>query len=375
MKIAMCCPVSNTGNYGGMESGPVGLLNELIGHSDVEIVLITTTSKKTETLDFANTIESHLIYNYQLPLIISANTIIPLRVKQLIQEIRPDIVHAHGTAPLYGYPAIKSGFPNIVTIGGMVSEEAKLWGGIMGNIRKNIYTEKEKQVINNADLLVSLTPYVQQTVMKTNSRKSIVIPYGVDGSFFDIPNLEVENRLLYVGGIEPRKGLLDLLNALPIIKNSVPEIDLHVVGGVRNMEYYNKCIKFIQDNKLQDNVTFRGKLDHDKLQQEYAECSVFTFPSIEESQGIVLLEAMAAGKPIVTVNRSAMPYLVEDGFTGYLVEYQDYNSMSRRIVDLIEDKSLRDEVRSNGIRNATLYSMSNIAQSYLKAYESIIMRA
>ena len=141
------------------------------------------------------------------------------------------------------------------------------------------------------------------------------------------------------------------------------------------MEYYNKCIKFIQDNKLQDNVTLRGKLDHDKLQQEYAECSVFTFPSIEESQGIVLLEAMAAGKPIVTVNRSAMPYLIEDGFTGYLVEYQDYNSMSRRIVDLIEDKSLRDEMRSNGIRNATLYSMSNIAQSYLKAYESIIMRA
>lgn len=372
MKIAMCCPTSDTGNYGGIESGTMGLINELIGYDDIEVVLITTTSNKDKTVGLAEKIETHLIYNHQLPFIIGANTFIPLKVKQLVQEIHPDIVHAHGTAPLYGYPAVKCGFPSIVTIGGIVFEEAKLWEGLLGNIRKNVYTTKELEVLNNADVVVSLTKYVQQKIMNICSKKTIVIPYGVDESFFNIPNLECENRLLYVGGIEPRKGLLDLLKALTLVKVTIPDIDLHVVGSVRNMEYYNRCIKFMHENNLQSNVTFRGKLDPENLRREYAECSVFTFPSIEESQGIVLLEAMAAGKPIVTINRSAMPYIVVDGSTGYLIEYQDYNSMSQKIIALASDRKLRAKMSFNGVQNAMQYSASNVARSYLRAYENLI---
>ena len=110
-------------------------------------------------------------------------------------------------------------------------------------------------------------------------------------SFFLIDKNEVSNRILFVGGIEERKGLHVLIDAIAIVKKVIPDIKLHIVGGVRKASYYRSLSTQIVNLDLQESIIFRGHLSDSELMQEYSESTVLVLPSKEESLGVVLLEA------------------------------------------------------------------------------------
>ena len=102
--------------------------------------------------------------------------------------MKPDLIHAHMTAPLYGYPALKSGYPAIITVHGIVSEESKTWKGVLGFIKRIMFLPMENHVFKNAKILTVVSPYVKKKIRKRCDVNIHVIPNGVQRDFFEIKN-------------------------------------------------------------------------------------------------------------------------------------------------------------------------------------------
>jgi len=273
-----------------------------------------------------------------------------------------------------GYYALKSGFPNIVTVHGIAKEEydPKIRSELLDTIRRGVVVPMENYVFEHAKILTVVSPYVKEKIEPFCNGKIQVIPNGIRDEFFNIENNEVDNRLLFVGGIEPRKGLLNLLKAVKIIREKIPGVRLYIVGSVRKQKYYNSLIDYVKKNKLNENIIFKGELSDEEIKKEFSECSVFVFPSKEESFGIVLAEAEACGKPVVASNIGGIPYVVDDNKTGFLVEYDDVDMFAEKILILLSDKNLRDKMGKLGKEKAKQFLNKDIAKKYYKLYKTVI---
>lgn len=367
--IAAQFPLDINNIQGGVESCIVGIIKEFKSIKGLELHVITLSNKiRTPEELLINGVTIHYIPSPKLPQLITALTIDQYRIRKEIDKIKPDLVNAHMTAPLYGYPALKSDYPTVITVHGIVSEESKSWNGFVGFVKKILYVPMEKYVLANANYITTVSPYVVQKIEDNCKSNIYVIPNGISCDRFEVENMEIENRLLFVGGIEPRKSLLNLFKAIHLIKDDYPNLQLHIVGNIRKKEYYKDLFKYVVDNNLSKQIYFKGSLSHEDLVREYSECSVFVFPSKEESQGIVLLEAMAAGKPVVATNVGGIPYVLDDGITGLLAEHGNVEDLASNIQKLLNNKDLRSTFGHNGKKKAKSFLNKRISEKYCEIY-------
>ncbi len=365
-------PLNHEKISGGVETCIIGLVNELKKYSDVELHVIATQIMWRDITKIVDNVTIHYLASPPLPRFVTINTIDRYWVIKKIKEINPDIVHGHMS--ICGYYALKSGFPNIVTVHGIAKEEydPKIRSELLDTIRRGVVVPMENYVFEHAKILTVVSPYVKEKIEPFCNGKIQVIPNGIRDEFFNIENNEVDNRLLFVGGIEPRKGLLNLLKAVKIIREKIPGVRLYIVGSVRKQKYYNSLIDYVKKNKLNENIIFKGELSDEEIKKEFSECSVFVFPSKEESFGIVLAEAEACGKPVVASNIGGIPYVVDDNKTGFLVEYDDVDMFAEKILILLSDKNLRDKMGKLGKEKAKQFLNKDIAKKYYKLYKTVI---
>ena len=358
---------------GGVETCIIGLINELKKCSDIEIHVIAIHMMWKDITKIVDNVTIHYLASPQLPRFVTISTIDQYKTIKKIEELKPDVVHAHMSAGS-GNCALNSGFPNIITVHGIAKEEydPKIRHGLLNMIRRRVVVPMEQYVFENAKVLTVVSPYVKKKIEPFCKGEIHVIPNGVRDEFFEVENNEVENRLLFVGGIEPRKGLLNLLKAIKIIKKEIPDVRLHIVGRARKQGYYNSLIDYVKKNNLNENIIFRGELSDEEVKKEFSECSVFVFPSKEESFGIVLAEAEACREPIVASNIGGIPYVVDNNKTGFLVEYGDIDTFAEKILILLNDKNLRNKMGVAGREKANQFSNKDIAEKFYRLYETVI---
>ena len=152
-----------------------------------------------------------------------------------------------------------------------------------------------------------------------------------------------KGNLLYVGTIEERKGLMYLICALEIIlkKKSDFKFHLYIVGKVTEQSYYQDILRKIEEIGIKDKVSFLGRVSDEELNNCYKKAEIFVFPSLLEGYGIVLVEAMRNGLPIIAFNNSAIPYSITDGVNGLLVEDKDCHSYADKILEIYGNLSFR----------------------------------
>lgn len=204
-----------------------------------------------------------------------------------------------------------------------------------------------------------------------------VIPNGIDIERFG-PAIEpvhhyrdgVKN-ILFVGRFnESRKGLKYLLRALAIVRRSIPDVRLLVVGHGKRERYE----RIIQRHAI-ENVVFVGPVASHHLPAYYATCDVFCAPSTgRESFGMILLEAMASGKPVVASDISGYAAVVRDGIEGLLVEPKDPEALADALIRLLEDQSLRERLGAAGRQRAQEHSWPVVAGRILDVYERTLDR-
>ena len=152
-----------------------------------------------------------------------------------------------------------------------------------------------------------------------------------------------EGCFVYVGTVEPRKGLIYLIEALGIIKQQDPNkrFILNIVGEVVDQHYAQQLITRAEQLKIRDYVALRGRVSDEELEGYYQRAEIFTFPSLLEGYGIVLIEAFSKGVPVVCFDNSAMPYTVKDGVNGLLAENKNAQSLAEKIMLLSGNQPLR----------------------------------
>jgi glycosyltransferase involved in cell wall biosynthesis len=293
-------------------------------------------------------------------------------IRREIMKVRPDIIHVQGIGKYYSFPILKEcSNPVILTVHGIIHQESKSWRGLLGKYRGYVGRHLEKNMLNRAKYLIAVSPYVKRTIAPMTAGDISVIYNSLDEIFFSINKNEVPNRILFVGGIEERKGLHVLIDAIAAIKQTIPAIKLHIVGGIRKASYYNDLLNQIVNLGLQDSIVFKNHLSNSELMQEYSEAALFVLPSKEESLGVVLLEAMATGTPIVASNIGGIPDIIEDGQNGYLVNYGDSQAMASSIIKLLSDDKLRGEMGAKGKEMAKNYVPHKIAMEHLSLYKRV----
>lgn len=184
-----------------------------------------------------------------------------------------------------------------------------------------------------ADLHIAASTFSRSTIQFNgfSNDRIILAPYGVDGSVFKPKNKCFDGKLkvLFVGSINQRKGIYQILEAAKQLNGHGVEFTLVGSGRAQTPELYRPYEGY---------VTFKDWVSQDELSDLYGTSHVFVFPSMGEGFGLVLLEAMSAGLPIIASRNCAGPDLIEDGKNGFLIEAGSVDQLVEKIEWFIENK-------------------------------------
>jgi phosphatidylinositol alpha-mannosyltransferase len=202
-----------------------------------------------------------------------------------------------------------------------------------------------------------------------------IIPNGVDTHHYqpDGPlRTELKDdklNIFFVGRLEERKGVGDLIRACSIVKKDFPGFRLIIAGpGIRLRYYYQLLAKKL----VGDNVVFTNYVPFNELPKYYRTADIFCAPATGgESFGIVLLEAMASGTPIVATNIPGYASVLTHGQEGLLARPENPRSLADALLRLINDRQARLKMAENGLATAQKYSWENVSRSVMEYYSSL----
>ncbi|HNX29144.1 MAG TPA: glycosyltransferase family 4 protein [Syntrophomonadaceae bacterium] len=187
---------------------------------------------------------------------------------------------------------------------------------------------------------------------------------------FPIP---AENKiLLFVGRLTKEKNLEFLINAFKEVHEKRPHTTL-VITAQGPLESHLKKIALKLGLNLEQDIIFSGAVPYDTLIQVYYAADLFVFSSLTETQGLVLIEAMAAGLPVVAVRASGVQEMVDDGVDGILTEL-DINQLTEAICKVMDDENLYNYFKTNALLKAQALSSQNMALKQEAVYENLLSK-
>lgn len=250
----------------------------------------------------------------------------------------------------------------------------------------------ETEIIAWADRIIAATPAEHSQLMwlyRANRRKIEIVPPGVNTKrFYPISESDAKQKLgfednhkilLFVGRIEPLKAVDSIISALHVVKEQNPslmrQIRFAIVGGDpqdNNDVEMMHLQALTRESGLEDVVLFLGAKDQSSLPLYYAAATAVVMPSDYESFGMVALEAMAMGTPVIASNVGGLGYLVKDAQTGYLVPVREPNTIATCITKMVTDNECSTMMGQNASALAQEYAWSNIADRILTIFDDIL---
>jgi phosphatidylinositol alpha-mannosyltransferase len=294
---------------------------------------------------------------------------LPAQIGEILAQEKFDILHLHEPfAPMVCVSALlKSDSINVGTFHACHSKPRVYWLG------KPIF----RRWVTRLHGKIAVSKPALEYVSRHLPGEYCIIPNGIDTDHFCLDGSGREEfadgkiNILFVGRLERRKGLAYLLNACANIKRSFPNFRLIVVGPgtVLRLRYE----KLVEDMNLSDNVVFTGFVSSAELPSYYSSADIFCAPATGgESFGIVLLEAMACGKPVVATNIQGYASVLANGDEGLLVPPRDEESLADALLSLLHNKPLRLSMGNKGLVKAEKYSWQNITRQVVNYYKVLL---
>ena len=292
------------------------------------------------------------------------------KVRALLEREKFDIIHLHEPmAPIL--PLCVLEFSKSVNVGTFHACYARQH---LYRVTHPIIKRWQQRLHGN----IAVSPAARRYVNNTFPGDYEIIPNGIDYEHFasnvaPLPQYQDGKlNILFVGRLEKRKGLRYLLEAYGKLKWDQPDIRLIVVGpGNPDKESY----RIISSQNLQD-VEFVGRVSYEDLPRYYASADIFCSPATgAESFGIVLLEAMAAGKPVVASDIEGFRGIVTDGEQGLLVPKKDSDALAGALLLLCQDSELRQRLGGRGNRWAQDFRWELVASRVEDYYNTCLQAA
>jgi phosphatidylinositol alpha-mannosyltransferase len=370
VKIAMVSPYDFT--WPGGVTAHVAQLARELGRSGHEVQVLAPHSPSRESQDA----DLHVPLGRSVPLPsggsiarVSLSWWLYPKVRALLRKEQFDVIHLHEPmAPIL--PLCVLEFSDSVNVGTFHASYARQH---LYRITHPIIKRWQQRLHGN----IAVSPAARRYVNNAFPGDYEIIPNGIDFKHFSTdvaPMPQYQDgkiNILFVGRLEKRKGLRYLLEAYGKLKWDLPNIRLIVVGpGNPDKESY----RVMSSQNLQD-VEFVGLVSYDDLPRYYASADIFCSPATgAESFGIVLLEAMSAGKPVVASDIEGFRGVMTHGEQGLLVPKKDSNALAEALGMLARDPELRRKLGGNGNRLAKEYRWEVVA-GRVEAYYNTCLKA
>lgn len=290
-----------------------------------------------------------------------------LRVRRLVQNIRPDIVNCHYIDFYSVYFAILKpifGYKLILTFHGSdVMRPGSLGQGVLPHL------------IRAADHVVGVSSKICRKVGEFTcvKDKNKVIYNGINFDFWSSTERYQgsSSTIVSVGSLVPLKGHDVLIEAFQRVQRFERNAELVIVGsGPLEDDLKAQVVS----RELRDTVTFTGWLEKQEIRTLFEDASVFAFPSKSEGFGIALIEAMAAGLPCVATNVGGIPEVIRDHAVGTLVPPNDPESLAQGLLGILKDRECATRFSLNARLRANDFSwekaLVQYEQVYLEVYEN-----
>ena len=288
-------------------------------------------------------------------------------LKKLIKE--NDVIHHHYPFPtmeftLYRYLKQMSGKKLVITWHANI--ENSRWGWI-----KKIYNPLIEKLLNRADVIIVTSPQLFEAsiILRKYQKKIETIPLSFDPKFSTVVSKKYPAdrcfELLFVGKLRKYKGLEYLLYAIENL-----DVRLKIVG---NGEELRRLMTLVVMLKLENKVIFISNADDNELIECYKNADLFVLPSINEAEafGVVQLEALANGLPVINTNiKSGVPFVSLDEYSGITVESKSRDALRNAIKKLISNKELYELYSFNALERVKLFSRDKMSEAYMKIYQS-----
>ncbi len=363
---------------GGVQASTYGLSRALLTQPRIASVKVIALPLKagsqieTRNVDGIDTTFLNAPYRF----LVSSIMHLP-RTLRIIHSYANPVVHVHGTglfqAALCLAARLKK-IPLVWTLHGITEKEIamqlheKLTIGNIG--RYLLYRFLERSMLRGVPNIIVDTPYVLEAVPTTKQHIQ-VIPQGI---FMD-ELLPLRDRtrepflILSLGVMAPRKSHHLLLEAFAKVREQLPQATLVIAGALAIPGYFQMLQAKAKQLGIDDAVAFGTNLPRAQILDMLGRARVFALHSAEESQGIALCEALAAGMPIVATRIGGIPYVVSDGENGILTNYGDIDAFAAGISNLLADSTLYDRMRAQAIAASARFDWNNIATDVIKVYE------
>lgn len=269
--------------------------------------------------------------------------------------------------------------PYIVSVKGVLAEEARQetgkWRWLLGAL-----SLLEGYNARHADLVLTTSRYCQDAIERhygVSGEKIRRVPEGIDVQRWqrlvrEVPRQSDGATILCVARHYRRKRIGDLLHALTIVRQTVPQVRAILVGAGPEHWRWRRLRKQLG---LQDRVQMLGEVpDDDMVAQLYRRADIFCLPTIQEGFGIVFLEAMASGLPVVSTTATAIPEVVPQAKAGILVPPKDVPALAHALLRLLRDEELRRQYGAHGQLHVQQFDWLCVAEQFLAVIRSVLCR-
>ena len=240
-------------------------------------------------------------------------------------------------------------------------------------IQKIIY----RKVFKNSRV-ICLTNKLTEDIQNVSLAKPFIVPYGIpvqqDALNTDIRRNNNNTQILYLSNYKETKGVLMLIDALSILKEQEYSFSARLVGGPSDLSIED-LKKYVADKKLEKNIDVVGTLYDEKKYSEFKAADIFVFPTYyaNETFGIVNLEAMQFGLPIITTDEGGISEVVINDKTGFVIQPKNLQQLVEKLSILLNNKNLREEMGTKGKEVFfNQYTLMHFEQNLKYVFETII---
>jgi glycosyltransferase involved in cell wall biosynthesis len=300
------------------------------------------------------------------------------------REKKFDLIHAHTLLPS-GFVAYKLSkkwkIPFIVTSHGMDFYRCLPDVNKYRNSKQYNYKELKKIniVLNKSNYIIAVSKNYAKQITEYNSKANVKVienSYNKD-IFYKIKRGDARKKLsislndkilISTGNFVKSKGHIYLLQAMNEVIKKYPDIKLYIIGGGILWKKYNR---FIEGNNLKKNIFLINEISQGELALWNNSADIFTFPSISESFGVALIEAMTCGVPVIAADATGPQEIIDNYKTGIIVPKQNSQELAKKILLLISNNNLREKLSKNAM-NEVKKKFAKKNFDYLNLYKELI---
>lgn len=298
---------------------------------------------------------------------------------KLIEDVRSsdaDILHFQGVSRVFSRLLLEIAAKkkvNVLTTHGLQESTELISQSRFGILSNTLFARSLKRL----DHAIALSSTDAKLLANLGLRKdrTTLIPNGIDITKFekrrDFVEKDEKLKILCVARFAENKNYEVLVEALSKLREKI-KFKAYFVGSVTDIRYFKRILNLIKKNKLENFISVEPSLDDPALIDCYLSCDLFVLPSNSETFGLVVLEAMYAGLPVVATCVGYVPEIIRNGINGFVVQKNDSDALCHRCLQLLMDEKMRKEMGAVNKEVSMSYSWPKIASSTYDLYQRLL---